>query len=521
MPDRVGLGIIGLGRWANAHAHAARRSDSVRFVSCFARTESTRQRFATDHDVAATAASIGELLADPAVEAVVVSTPNDDHAAHARMAAEAGKPVLVDKPVSVSVSEGLELWRAFDAAGIPLGVAHHARRLAGHRAAKAWIDSGDAGDVRMAYGDFSNNRSLAMKPDAWHRTARGSEAGVLIQVGIHQVDVMLYLLGPVTTVNARFEHKTLGPAMPDAAAVIMTHAGGAVSCVTSSWTTPGHYRTELLATGGNMEFRLDHGHWTSGDVDDHAKLTLHPTHGEPSSQTISKGDPLKDQLDELGRSARDGTEMSVDLVAGLRAAAVVEAAVQSARAGGGAVSIKALAEESGASPPEAAMLLGRTSDFVQVTVERPDTEAARFCIGSYFRELGERFDGGFDHALTISAEIDELVEPAGLLLVARLHGDPIGCGAIKLKASSVAEVKRMWVSPTARGLGVGRLLLTEIERHALDRGVRTLRLETNRTLTEAISLYRSAGFNEVEPFNEEPYAHHWFEKRLEERPGYT
>ena len=72
----------------------------------------------------------------------------------------------------------------------------------------------------------------------------------------------------------------------------------------------------------------------------------------------------------------------------------------------------------------------------------------------------------------------------------------------------------MWVAPTARGLGLGRRLLVELERAAADHGVRTLRLETNQNLTEAIALYRSAGYVEVERFNDEPYAHHWFEKRL-------
>jgi ribosomal protein S18 acetylase RimI-like enzyme len=72
----------------------------------------------------------------------------------------------------------------------------------------------------------------------------------------------------------------------------------------------------------------------------------------------------------------------------------------------------------------------------------------------------------------------------------------------------------MWVAESARGLGIGRRLLGELERHAADHGARTLRLETNKTLVEAISIYRSAGYYEVAPFNDEPYAHHWFEKHI-------
>jgi ribosomal protein S18 acetylase RimI-like enzyme len=72
----------------------------------------------------------------------------------------------------------------------------------------------------------------------------------------------------------------------------------------------------------------------------------------------------------------------------------------------------------------------------------------------------------------------------------------------------------MWVDSTTRGLGVGRRLLTELEACAASHGAGSVRLETNRTLVEAISLYRSAGYVEVAPFNDEPYAHHWFVKQL-------
>jgi DNA-binding MarR family transcriptional regulator/GNAT superfamily N-acetyltransferase len=155
-----------------------------------------------------------------------------------------------------------------------------------------------------------------------------------------------------------------------------------------------------------------------------------------------------------------------------------------------------------------------TAGLVEVDVEDPASTAARFCIESYFAELDSRFDAGFDPARSISADAAELTEPAGLLLVARLRGEPIGCGALKLHGPEPAEIKRMWVAAAARGLGVGRRILGELEQRARERGAGTVRLETNRTLREASGLYRSAGYAEVEAFNDEPYAHHWFEKHL-------
>jgi DNA-binding MarR family transcriptional regulator/GNAT superfamily N-acetyltransferase len=156
---------------------------------------------------------------------------------------------------------------------------------------------------------------------------------------------------------------------------------------------------------------------------------------------------------------------------------------------------------------------------VRVTGQDPRHPAARSCLRAYFSELARRFDGGFDASRSISAGDDELTPPAGLLLVATLHGEPAGCGAIKFHDDGRAEIKRMWVAPAVRGLGLGRRLLADLEAHAANRRVRTVRLETNRALAEAIGLYRAAGYREVAAFNDEPYAHHWFEKTLDRGPA--
>jgi ribosomal protein S18 acetylase RimI-like enzyme len=146
------------------------------------------------------------------------------------------------------------------------------------------------------------------------------------------------------------------------------------------------------------------------------------------------------------------------------------------------------------------------ASMVRVAPTDPDQPEARACLDAYVAELAARFDTGFDPGRSIPAD-------GALLLVATLHAEPVGCGALRFH-SSWASVKRMWVAPSVRGLGLGRRLLAELEATAAARGVRTLRLETNKALTEAIALYRSAGYREVAPFNDEPYAHHWFSKEI-------
>jgi DNA-binding MarR family transcriptional regulator/GNAT superfamily N-acetyltransferase len=144
----------------------------------------------------------------------------------------------------------------------------------------------------------------------------------------------------------------------------------------------------------------------------------------------------------------------------------------------------------------------------------PASPAARWCVDQYFHELNRRFEAGFDPAASVPAEDRDLIPPLGAFLVAFVDGESVACGAVKSISPGVGSLKRMWVADTVRGLGIGRRMLAALETQARELGLTTLRLETNQTLHEAIRLYRSAGFREVAAFNADPYAHHWFEKRL-------
>ncbi|WP_432165433.1 bifunctional helix-turn-helix transcriptional regulator/GNAT family N-acetyltransferase [Streptomyces sp. bgisy031] len=155
-----------------------------------------------------------------------------------------------------------------------------------------------------------------------------------------------------------------------------------------------------------------------------------------------------------------------------------------------------------------------TAATVTLDVVDPDRPDARHCLRSYFAEVRERFESGFDPARSLLPDAGELRPPHGLFLVARLHGEPVGCAGLKLPAGAPAEIKRMWVDPRTRGLGLGRRFLAELEARAAQHDHDVLRLDTNKALTAAIGLYHSYGFQEVTAFNDEPYAHHWFEKRI-------
>jgi DNA-binding MarR family transcriptional regulator len=151
---------------------------------------------------------------------------------------------------------------------------------------------------------------------------------------------------------------------------------------------------------------------------------------------------------------------------------------------------------------------------VQITPVDPEHPDAQYCLAEYVAELNRRSTRGFDPSVGATARPHEVRRPTGEFFVAYLQGEPIGCGAVKHHPNAPAEIKRMWIASRARGLGLGRRLLETLEACAKAGGARVAHIETSAVLTEALSLYRSTGWVEVPPFNDEPFADHWFNKEL-------
>jgi DNA-binding MarR family transcriptional regulator/GNAT superfamily N-acetyltransferase len=154
-----------------------------------------------------------------------------------------------------------------------------------------------------------------------------------------------------------------------------------------------------------------------------------------------------------------------------------------------------------------------TASLVTIEPADPGEPEARRCLAAYSAELDARSESGFDPA-GISEEPPGLREPAGVLLLVRLRGEAVGCGALEHHPGAPSEIQRLWLDDAVRGLGLGRRLLGELEARARRRGAVVVRLWTNRALTEAIALYRASGYAEVPAFNDESFADHCFEKRL-------
>ncbi len=147
---------------------------------------------------------------------------------------------------------------------------------------------------------------------------------------------------------------------------------------------------------------------------------------------------------------------------------------------------------------------------IRVEQRLPTNPQAKACLKSYLDEISAIFGT----VVEAGGDDDMLSPPHGLLLVALLDGQAVGCGGLTFHDPRPPEIKRVWVSPTARGRGVARLLMRELEQRAFEHGAMSVQLDTNSSLTGAMTMYRSMGYREIPRYNDNPHAHHWFEKEL-------
>lgn len=152
--------------------------------------------------------------------------------------------------------------------------------------------------------------------------------------------------------------------------------------------------------------------------------------------------------------------------------------------------------------------------MLEVTLEPADSSEARQCLQHYYDELAQRFEAGFDPDAVKNFDASEMTPPKGWFVVARLDGETVGCGALKVLEAGVGEIKRVWTSPQARGQGVANRIMDRLEAIARENELPTVRLDTNRALTEAQIFYLKRGYREIARYNDNPYADHWFEKRV-------
>src|SRR5215470_2318348 len=238
--EPVRVACIGMGWWSDVLADAIKRSGKLTIAACFTRSQDKREKFAAKYGCRA-ASSYEAILADPAIEAIINTTPNDAHLATTRAAAEAGKHVFLDKPIANTVADARAITEACRDAGVVLALGYQRRRERQFRWIRRQIDEGVLGTLVNAEANISRDRLGKIDLGSWRYTAAGMPGGVMLQIGIHYTDVLEYLLGPVKAVSGRSARLVLPGDNPDVASLILEHESGALSTLNASYASASEY----------------------------------------------------------------------------------------------------------------------------------------------------------------------------------------------------------------------------------------------------------------------------------------
>jgi predicted dehydrogenase len=319
---KLRVAALGMGWRSDVLADAMQRSGQFEIAACYTRSDDKRRAFAEKYGCRA-ASSYEEILKDTSIAAVVNTTPNNMHLETTRRAAEAGKHVFLDKPIANTVREALEIAEVCKKAGVVLALGYQRRREKHFRWVKSEIDAGRFGKLVQAECNISRDRLGQFDLSSWRYTAAGMPGGVMLQIGIHYVDVLEFLMGPVKSVSARLAQLVLPGDNPDVANMILQHENNALSNLTASYASASEfYMMNIYGKEASAYYDLFSG-------------LRHLKRGEKTARAIptEANDTIREELDEFAECARTGGRPETDGFWAARNLAVIKAGAKSAREG--------------------------------------------------------------------------------------------------------------------------------------------------------------------------------------------
>jgi len=314
LTTQLNFASIGLGWWGDQLAKAVQRSGTARIASCFARSAEARAAFASTHGCEA-ADSFEQVLEDDSIDAVVLATPHSTHLAQIRAAAEAGKHVFVEKPITVAYSEAVDAAKAARAAGVVLQVGHHRRRVAATRALRRRVDDGAFGMVHLIEAKVTTPSDITPR-GGWRGDPLECPLGGMTALGVHMIDSIQYLGGEITSVYATSRQILGRGRLDDATTLSLELASGALATLMTSMVVP---RETSIAV---------HGHQGSGWSEmDGAELYLQGIDAAGRErQDVEVIDAVADQMREFAGAIVSGEDPEVTGEVGADVIAVLEAA---------------------------------------------------------------------------------------------------------------------------------------------------------------------------------------------------
>lgn len=315
---------VGLGWWSDELAKSLEpRSSKIEIVACASRSSGKRDAFQKRFG-ARPYETYEAVLADPAIDAVILTTPHSLHGEHVRMAAQAGKHVFVEKPFTLSSEDGRKAAEACRVAGVALAVGHNRRFSAGAEWLKGLVASGAFGTVLHVESNFSSPGALSYTPDRWRASRTESPGGGIAGLGIHMIDLMCAMFGPVERVNAQATRRAVSVDMDDTTSAILRFASGPTGYLGTFFACP--YTTSVTIYGTNANASIDL------DAD---RGWLMPAGGKAvESMSFDRIDTLRVELEEFADQCQGRAAFRVDPEEAIHNVEIMEAIVASAAAEG-------------------------------------------------------------------------------------------------------------------------------------------------------------------------------------------
>jgi predicted dehydrogenase len=318
---------IGLGWWSDELAGSIQgKSDALRITACFSRSAEKRTAFARKFD-ARPYDSYEAVLADPGIDAVILTTPHSLHAAHAIQAAEAGKHVFVEKPFDVRAEAATRAAEACRKAGVVLAVGHNRRFAPAALALKRMAADGSFGTILHAEAQFSTPGALSYTPERWRASRSESPGGAIAGLGVHMIDLLHWLLGPVRGVRALAKRRAAEVDIDDTTSALFDFASGATGYLGTLFACPRQGYFYLYGTAANAYAR----------VDEHELMLQRAGAAAPEPVALTPVDTLKAELEAFAAACAGGPAFPVAPAEAIHTVAVMEAMVASAARDGAPV----------------------------------------------------------------------------------------------------------------------------------------------------------------------------------------
>jgi predicted dehydrogenase len=290
----INAAIIGLGRWGRNHVDAVAGSPHIRYVCAVTRNPAAAQDFASRHGLALTT-NFDEVVADPAIDAVVLATPHSQHVDEVVAAAKAGKAVWCEKPLALTRAEAVRAVDACRAAGVAIASGYNRRFFSSMRELKRVVDSGALGEILHIEGHFSNEYSIHVIGGGWRDDPNESPALGMTGCGLHVLDALISLAGPMRRLDAKAFARKPVPDPRDAVAVLAEFASGATGMMATVRASAPFWRVHVFGTNGAAEAR------------DEDTLRVAPIGRPPREETFARVDSLRAACEAFAEAVEHAT----------------------------------------------------------------------------------------------------------------------------------------------------------------------------------------------------------------------